>query len=380
MFKRVVLLNIFILVIISCNKGTATPDSSEKIKYSNKAWSTGRGSSALTGFIDFDLGDNPEIIWSLDTDMEFASPSVIYDRILYTNSMDGEVTAYNIHTGEIIWQIFLDESFEASPLAVESALYLGGTGGKLFSIDRISGKLNWSIENIGAVRGGANSYMINGAESIVFGSYDTKLYCVSAEDGSLNWSYESENYINGIPSVSNSNEIFFGGCDSKLRKLNGSTGELIFEYDLGSYLPASPAFSSNISYAGSYSGLLSAIDIDGNLLWDYQSNRNNPFNSSPAANHDYIAIGSRDRYIHLINIINGNAVWTFETGGGIDTSPVISENEVMAVSSDGFFYIIDIKRGEEKFSFESGEGTISASNGIVIITNYDGKIWALKGR
>ncbi|MGE5574843.1 MAG: PQQ-binding-like beta-propeller repeat protein [Ignavibacteria bacterium] len=55
--------------------------------------------------------------------------------------------------------------------------------------------------------------------------------------------------------------------------------------------------------------------------------------------------GSKDYKIYCLNASSGGFVWSFPTGGEVESSPAIYNGYVYVGSDDGWFYCMDIATG-----------------------------------
>jgi outer membrane protein assembly factor BamB len=72
-------------------------------------------------------------------------------------------------------------------------------------------------------------------------------------------------------------------------------------------------------------------------------------------------------------------LWTFPTGGEIDSSPVICGDKVVFGSADGRIYLLNLDDGKELWSYEIGAGIVSSPAVVgdrVIIAAEDGLVYA----
>ena len=75
---------------------------------------------------------------------------------------------------------------------------------------------------------------------------------------------------------------------------------------------------------------------------------------------------------------SGEILWTFLTGGRVDSSPVISGNQVYVGSYDGRFYMLSLDSGKELWNFDTGS-PLSDSPAIaywkIVIASLDGQLF-----
>jgi outer membrane protein assembly factor BamB len=210
------------------------------------------------------------------------------------------------------------------------------------------------------------------------------LHCLDAGSGKVAWTFLTDHYINGAPAIYSSGAqtlTVFGGCDMLLHLVSVENGLELTSVEAGSYIAASVAVSGYQAFFGNYDGALLSVDLSrARVLWEYADEEvRAPFFSSPAVTEDRVAAGSRDGRLHCVDRSSGEGLWTFSTGGEIDSSPVICGDKVVFGSADGRIYLLGLADGKELWSYEIGAAVTSSPAVVgdrVIIGADDGLIYA----
>ena len=87
--------------------------------------------------------------------------------------------------------------------------------------------------------------------------------------------------------------------------------------------------------------------------------------------------------VHCVKRADGKRVWTFQTGGAVDSSPVICRDKVVVGSEDGRLYLLGLRDGEERWSYEIGASLTASpavTEGLVVIGAEDGVVYAFGPR
>ncbi len=101
--------------------------------------------------------------------------------------------------------------------------------------------------------------------------------------------------------------------------------------------------------------------------------------SSPAVANGVVYVGSGDSNVYALNASTGAKLWSFTTGGGVDSSPAVA-NGVVYVGSGFNVYALNASTGAKLWSFTTGGGVESSPavvNGVVYIGSMDGNLYAL---
>ena len=303
---------------------------------------------------------------------------------MFIGADDGAIHAFDADTGNPLWNYPTEAAVEAPPMLLDGWVYTGSTDGHMICLDQAKGELKWRFETGDMIIGSANWFDPpgGGARRIVFGSYDGSLYCLDARTGEKVWVCATDNYINGSPAVSGE-WVVVGGCDAQIHRIRIASGEEAAAFDAEAYVAASVAFDGRRAFIGNYEHRFYCADLISNAtIWFYQD-RNFPYLSSAAVADHMVVFGGRDRRVHGVDRETGESIWTFRTGGGVDSSPVIIGDEVLAGSNDGRLYRLRLKNGDLVWSYEIGADIISSpaiAGGRVFIGALDGNLYAFGSR
>jgi outer membrane protein assembly factor BamB len=139
--------------------------------------------------------------------------------------------------------------------------------------------------------------------------------------------------------------------DGKLFCVNLTTGKQIWNFSTGADtfgygIPTSPAVAYNRIFFGACNGKFYALNLNGSLLWEYQTNDTvDGIYSSPAVVDEKVYFGSSDSILYCLNIYNGSLIWHYNTeddgyGGnyGVASSPAVAYNRVFVGSCNSYLY------------------------------------------
>jgi outer membrane protein assembly factor BamB len=131
---------------------------------------------------------------------------------------------------------------------------------------------------------------------------------------------------------------------------------------------------------GTFDNEVLGVDVTkGEVLWRYQHpKRHFPFYSSAALSQGRVLIGGRDKMLHALDQVTGEAAWTFVARSRIDASPVVAGPNVYFADTSGILYGLDVKSGEVRWKFETGEGIVaspSVASGRLVIGSVDGTLY-----
>jgi outer membrane protein assembly factor BamB len=342
-------------------------------------WPMFRGGPSLCGIAGGSLPQSPSLLWAFEAgDAIRSSAAVGYGKV-YFGSDSGTVFAVDEETGKQVWSFETGDMVESSPCILDGTVFIGSADGYLYALDAATGELHWKYETGDRILGGINrTSSPDGKKTwILAGSYDTMLYCVDAEKGKVVWTYETGSYINGTPAVVDG-LVIFGGCDAAIHVVPVADPGSAVRIDAGSYIAGSAAVRGPKVYVGHYGNELLCIDREERIIdWKYHD-REFPFFSSPAVSSSRVVIGSRDKRLHCVDREDGTGVWTFPTGGKVDSSPAICGDRVVFGSDDGRLYIVRLSDGVREWSYEIGDSVTASpavAGGKIFIGAEDGRMY-----
>jgi outer membrane protein assembly factor BamB len=351
---------------------------------SGGSWPIFRGDAALTGLAAGKIPDRPVLRWKFRAGESVKSSPVIAAGKVFVGSDDANVHALDLARGTKLWSYKTDQAVQASPCLVQDSVYVGSDDGNLYCLG-MDGSLKWKYKTGDRILGSANYFRVRDSKAeggwsgrIIVGSYDKNLYCLDAQKGQVKWTYQTKNWINGAPAVCG-DKIVFGGCDAVVHVVSADDGTPLAAIDAGSYIAASAALAGNEAYVGNYSGKLLRVDTRaGKIVWSYGDGESSFF-SSPAVAADRVVVGCQDRAVHCVSRKDGTKLWTFATGGAVDSSPVICGGKVVVGSDDGQVYMLSLSDGSKVWSHALGgrvTGSPAVADGMIIVGCEDGLVYA----
>ncbi|MFM9032524.1 MAG: PQQ-binding-like beta-propeller repeat protein, partial [Opitutaceae bacterium] len=260
---------------------------------------------------------------------------------------------------------------------------LSSNDGKLYALAAESGAVAWTFATDEKISSGATLVRTPAGpgEWVLVNGYDGTTRALDAADGRVVWSYATGNYINGAPAIVDGRFVVCGGCDAQLHVVGLADGKVLRTIDAEAYIPASIGTFGTMAFCGNYANQTVAFDVAaGTVAWKYQD-RAMPFFSSPAVNERLVLIGSRDKSLHAIDRLKGEAVWKFRTGGRVEGAPILFNDAVVFGSADGRLYAAELAAGAELWRLELGEAlTASPAFGetFIVVGGEKGTVFAVR--
>ena len=124
-------------------------------------------------------------------------------------------------------------------------------------------------------------------------------------------------------------------------------------------------------------GVVYAVDAaTGVMTWQARSGCSNSTSMTVAPS---LLIAGSSFDVNAFSPSTGHLLWTFPTGGSIESTPAVAAGVVYVSSDDGNLYAIDASTGLELWSYPIGGGPSSpaVAGGVVYIGSLDGHLNAL---
>ena len=235
------------------------------------------------------------------------------------------------------------------------------------------------------------------------GNYDSPSV---KDEPEILWKFETGGQVISSPVIFD-NKVYIGSSDNRLYAINAGTGKVLWEFETGGAVNSTPVVTKDKVMFLSYDGFFYALNReDGKLVWKFKTQGESRFLvkdyfnksfkpdfwdfylSSPVVKGDKVYFGSSDSNIYALDIVTGEKIWSYKTGGSVHSSPAISGNSLVIGSWDSNIYCVDASTGKEKWKFETGkdlesyiwlgvQASPAIDDGTVYIGSRDAKFYAL---
>lgn len=103
------------------------------------------------------------------------------------------------------------------------------------------------------------------------------------------------------------------------------------------------------------------------LLWTFKTG--GPVNSSAVVLDGRVFFGSGDSNVYAVDLIKGDKVWSFPAGDVVEAPPLALNGRVYVGTASGVFHALDAKDGKPLWSYSTGDKILASANWAVV----DGK-------
>jgi len=168
------------------------------------------------------------------------------------------------------------------------------------------------------------------------------IYCFDSKNGNELWYVPVNDSVGSSPTIVDGT-LLFTSKNGYIYCLNAKDGSLIWKKNIGSSV-SSPAVWEDKIYVGTGemngAGKFLCLDIDGDLIWEYEPN--GAVQSSPAITEDcvYFATNVQNGTIYCLNRNSGELVWKYRPYPEqyIISSPAIAQNKLFIGCDNGKLY------------------------------------------
>ena len=117
-----------------------------------------------------------------------------------------------------------------------------------------------------------------------------------------------------------------------------------------------PTFHHDPTHTGDST---STAPLSNQLLWNYTTGNSINY-SSPTVLNGVVYFGSVDHYVYALNAATGAYIWSYKTGGAVDSAPAVANGVVYVGSDDHNVYALNAATGSKIWSYGTGGGVESS--------------------
>jgi outer membrane protein assembly factor BamB len=283
----------------------------------------------------------------------------------------------------------------SSPVVDKKTVYVSTITGRIYRIEGSSSTIKWHVNVSSPIVSTPSIYN----DMLVLASFSTwinaqttnhepsKIAAFDLQDGTEDWKFELKEGV--FSSICSLRDIHVFGClDGKIYALD-LEGNLKWQFATDAEVWCSPSSDGNRIFVGSDDGWLYAFDLDGDLVWKTKLN-GKIRSSSPCLTNDdddntvgSLYIGTQVGLLYRINKDNGAILWTADLGSPILSSPSLFRNHIVVGSSDGYLHCVKSADGSFFWNFKTAgkiwSSPIVVEEGLkVFVGSLDSHIYCLE--
>lgn len=231
-------------------------------------------------------------------------------------------------------------------------------------------------------------------EDTAFFSYGPQSYAVSLKNGIQKWQYPAEP-INGVDFYAapvltpDGEQLILVSYKNEIHSVDPNSGFMHWTYSVPADTKSavrfidSPLAEDEMIFAPASNNTLYALDLDGILKWEYQTE--GPLWASPIWSDSCQCIYqvSMDHYIYALSAEKGSLLWkSGDLGGPIVSPPAISESGLIIVSTfNNEIIALDENSQDEEWRFTTSDWAWASpviDGEQVYVSDISGNFYALE--
>jgi outer membrane protein assembly factor BamB len=310
--------------------------------------------------------------------------------IIVAGNYDHTLYCLNAATGEPLWKFTTGGPIYAAPVfwgdGARQILFAASNDRIVYALDPAQGRQIWvhAVEDFRPTLGGARlaSPCVGGAGDkndavfVPYWTWDRSLansmqrsgvVALSADEGRLLWRTDlGDNELTApiFVRLAGQGRIYLGSSSGNIFALAASDGHVVWKRAELDGVRSPPAFLTTgqgpMLVTGSKFGTVRGLDaVTGDERWQFKTG--DRITGSPAlldGERPRAFVGSYDRKLYAMSVLDGSLLWTNVARGGIYSSPAVieksSEPMVLAMAWDHMMHASDLSRGTEIFSAFTG--------------------------
>lgn len=305
--------------------------------------------------------EDGSFLWKYRTDGPILSNAVIVNDIIHFNSFDGNIYALSLD-GKLKWKFFFSDSpIAATPFIHKGVCYVASSDGHLYALGLESKSILWKFKTGDEILCDPIVYK----DRIYFGSMDSYFYCLNLK-GQLEWRYKTgDSIVLGSPVIDEKNNtVLFGSADESLYALT-LDGKFKWGFRTGDYVHNAITLHEDKIYLGSRDRYLYVLDAKtGICQWRYRGN--NVALGRPLVYKNMVLFGSDGLYALDLN---GNQIWHYPiTPNSIIFSIIVRGEDIIATSMDTYLRCFSLD-GTLIWQFKTESPSITFSQLIKVMSS-----------
>ncbi|HEY9036138.1 MAG TPA: outer membrane protein assembly factor BamB [Pseudomonadales bacterium] len=368
LYRSLVLVGLCGLVACSSNEKANTPaelvdfDATLKIE---KLWSTGVGNgqgdvlSALVPAVSagavyaasvdgdveaYDLASGDEL-WSMEVGSALSAGVAVSGDRLFVGTQAGEMVALRSSSGEFLWATELGSQVDSAPTADRERVYVQTVDGKVIALDAETGYRLWAYDGQQPVltQRGTATPVLDG-DTLYTGLDNGKVIALDARTGQMRWEgrvavpqgrseIDRMVDVDGSPLVAAA-RVYAVSLQGNLVAFNRSSGRLEWRFPASSYVALTEGFGNLYLVEGN--GAIKALNPESVLQRWEQGALSWRGLTSAVPISGYLLVGDREGYIHVLSQVDGSFVARFELDSdGVNVAPVVSDDIALVYGNSG---------------------------------------------
>lgn len=376
--------------IVAIDDLTNTSSSLEKVR----VIAADLGKRVERAFVVVDYTMRPSLEWRRRHGIEVES---LFNLRQFGLPLPQPPSAYRAkHRFEPLWSVAASGANQfivapnSQPVSDGKTVYVGTDGGELLALDAATGDRVWTFACAHTFRKGIRSSPVLAEGKVLFGAYNGIAYCLDASTGSEIWQAHEAEWVGSSPVVSRKHGLAIFGLEHERPSAKGSiaafefeTGRKVWEHSVSEYIHSSPILSANDErlFVGTNGNDLLCLDTpSGTVVWQYWSKGAIKAPVALSESLGIVVAASHDKGVHLVRADTGRPIAIVQTAEKLFSTALIVGDVAFIGSPDKHVYVIDLIDGSVSKTFFLGSrifATPTLLGGIVYVGTTSGKLFGI---
>ena len=335
--------------------GTADPDAAAATVYDHKR-DPSIGTVTLQPVPDWIPHCGPRDALAFREAWQFATggfvdaPVRVVDGQVFALSWDSHLYALD-EQGTLLWSRSLEDVADAPPAYDGRRFYCQSWAREVFAFDRHDGTPLWRFSYAPSPaddhrQGG----LLRTGKLLLVPAWNGTLYALDPQDGMVRWHFRSRLPLRAPP-VRDGDRIYLasgGGLLSALRL----DGTLLWNLDLGQPLLSSPAVTPAGPVVVTRAGVVYALDRSGAQRWQ-RDLQEECFYAAPVYGRGALYIATAGGSVWKLAAADGRVLWRFRAAASIYGTPLLRDGRLFFGDNGGTLYALGAESGDLLTSFQA---------------------------
>ncbi len=297
-----------------------------------------------------------KFLWRFATNGFIDAAPVEINGNIFAASWDGSLKAID-PDGKLIWDVDTGDVIDGGLLVVDQEIYFQNWDRQVYRADQADGHLNLLYKYSPSPSDDHRQAGLALSEQLLLlPAWNGNIYAFDRANMGLRWTFDAGMPLRATPLVAD--EMIYQSSGSNVLSALNTDGQLLWQQVFAAPLLSSPVLHADNIVVLDKSGTLTALSPAGTILW--QQNFDQPcFYSAPLVVRDAIFVATAAGVVWKVNPSTGQIVWARQLEGSIYATPVASDVGLLVGDNNGSLSLLDFDSGRTLASYRV-EGAIQS--------------------
>jgi outer membrane protein assembly factor BamB len=266
------------------------------------------------------------------------------DCCVYIGDYDGWLYAVDKHDGQLLWSVSLGDYIGSSPVLYRGFVFIAvefdGPDGQVFVVRADDGRIAYAGPRLGEQA--HSSVTIDPQRGyLVVGANNGQLHCIDFVRRRSVWRFDALAAIKSTAALSQ-DTVYVTAWDFQLHAIAIDSGVERFAVPCKNRSMSSPSVWNDRVYFGCHDKTVYCVDgRSGAVLWSFATEGVVLSSPTVVADSGLLAVGSRDRQLYLLDLLDGSLRGRFDLGQPVTSVPVVVGHSLFVNDNAGIVWRLD---------------------------------------